>query len=376
MQSRRHSLTPASPGTQRELLSLHFGPTDRGRKVYIQASLHADELPGMLVAHHLRRQLSRLEAAGALQGEIVLVPMANPIGVSQRVLGRMVGRFALAEGENFNRYYADLAAATAERLFNDHGHGATPTLAQARAALVAAAAALPETTELGSLRRCLLGLAVDADYVLDLHCDNESVIHLYAATPQWSQVEPLARAVGAEVSLLATDSGDDPFDEACSLLWSRLNRAWQSRGGGADAWPQACVAVTLELRGVCDVSHELAQADSAAIVHWLTHIGLIDAPARPLPELRHPPTPLAGSIPLVAPVGGVLVHLLPVGSQVQTGAAIAEVIDVLADQVQRLHAPCDGVLYAREDGRWVHAGMTVAKIAGAEAIRSGKLLSA
>ncbi|MCB1635644.1 MAG: succinylglutamate desuccinylase/aspartoacylase family protein, partial [Xanthomonadales bacterium] len=69
MQSRRHSLTPASPGTQRELLSLHFGPTDRGRKVYIQASLHADELPGMLVAHHLRRQLSRLEAAGALQGE-------------------------------------------------------------------------------------------------------------------------------------------------------------------------------------------------------------------------------------------------------------------------------------------------------------------
>ena len=80
-----------------------------------------------------------------------------------------------------------------------------------------------------------LSVARKLDYVLDLHCDNESVIHLYAATPQWSQVEPLARAVGAEVSLLATDSGDDPFDEACSLLWSRLNRAWQSRGGGADA---------------------------------------------------------------------------------------------------------------------------------------------
>lgn len=36
-------------------------------QVYIQASLHADELPGMLVAWHLKQRLAELEAAGRLR---------------------------------------------------------------------------------------------------------------------------------------------------------------------------------------------------------------------------------------------------------------------------------------------------------------------
>lgn len=376
MQIHRHPLLPASPGTQRELLSLHFGRANGGPKVYIQASLHADELPGMLVAHHLRRRLLALEAAGELLGEVLLVPMANPIGISQRLLGRMVGRFALAEGENFNRHYADLGEQAARLLSEAHGKAQTPSLTQARVALRSAAQALPATSELASLRRTLLGLAVDADWVLDLHCDNESVIHLYAATPQWPQVEPLARSIGAQVSLLATDSGDAPFDEACSMVWSSLNRAWQAQGGAAEAWPLACVAVTVELRGVCDVSHAQAAADAEAIIAWLRHVGVAAGPAAPLPPLPRPATPLAGSLPLSAPAGGLLVHLVAVGSEVQEGDAVAEIIDVLGDQVHCLRAPCDGILYAREDARLVHAGMTVAKIAGRQALRTGKLLSA
>jgi len=52
-------------------------------------------------------------------------------------------------------------------------------VAVARAALRAACAELPAGTELQSLRRTLLGLAIDADVVLDLHCDNEALLHLY-----------------------------------------------------------------------------------------------------------------------------------------------------------------------------------------------------
>lgn len=99
------------PGTTRELVSLHFGNAGLGPKALIQASLHADEPPGLLVAWHLRRELAALEAAGRLRGEIVLVPMANPVGSAQRLLGRALGRFELALGENFNRNYADLSAA-------------------------------------------------------------------------------------------------------------------------------------------------------------------------------------------------------------------------------------------------------------------------
>jgi predicted deacylase len=358
------------------LISQHFGPADGGCKAYIQASLHADEPPGMLVQFHLRKELERLEAAGQLAGEIVLVPLANPIGVAQRVLGNTLGRFSLAEGENFNRHYADLSERVLDRLRPAIDAGMTPDVAAVRAELRRACTELGGASELDSLRRCLLGLAIDADWVLDLHCDNEAVMHLYAATPQWPQVELLARATGAEVSLLATDSGDDPFDESCSMLWSRLNTRWRALTGKPDAWPLACIAVTLELRGEADVSHALAQADASAIITALQHAGFLHGPAPELPELRYPPTPLAGSLPVRTPAGGVLVHLAQLGARVSKGERIAEVIDVISGTVHGLDSPCDGILYARVSGRTVQAGLSIAKVAGASALRSGKLLSA
>jgi len=146
MITRRHPLVSPSPGTTRELLSLHYGPTGTGRKAAIQASLHADEVPGLLVAHHLRRRLAGLETAGALRGEIVLVPFANPIGLSQRVLQSVEGRFDLASGENFNRRYADLVPRACELLLPQLGGAATPTVAMVREALRQACAELPAAT--------------------------------------------------------------------------------------------------------------------------------------------------------------------------------------------------------------------------------------
>ena len=135
MIERKHRLPSPTPGTTRELVSLHFGPADGGRKAVLQASLHADEVPGLLVAHHLRRRLGELEARGALQGEVVLVPFANPIGLSQWVLQSHEGRFDLGSGENFHRNYPDLASRAAEILEPRVRSGARVTVAEARAAL-------------------------------------------------------------------------------------------------------------------------------------------------------------------------------------------------------------------------------------------------
>ena len=107
MKVQHHSLSVSS-GTQRELVSLHFGSAEHGKKVYIQASLHADEVPGMLVSHYLRQTLAELEASGQISAEIVLVPIANPIGLAQEVYGSAIGRFDLSNGINFNRGYQHL----------------------------------------------------------------------------------------------------------------------------------------------------------------------------------------------------------------------------------------------------------------------------
>ena len=371
-----HRLTPPAPGTARELHSLHFGPTGAGRKAMIQASLHADEVPALLVAHHLRSRLAELEGQGLLRGEVVLVPVANPIGLSQRLLQAHHGRFDLASGENFNRHYADVVPRACDAVAPQFGRDADANVALVREALRHACAELPAETELQSLRRALLGLAIDADVVLDLHCDNEAVLHLYTATELWPEVEPLARLLGAEVSLLADQSGDDPFDEACSTVWPRLAAMLSQRLGHAVQLPPACIAVTVELRGESDVRHDLAAADAEALVDYLAGRGIVGRPAAPLPVLKRGPTPLAGSMPVVAPHGGVLVYLRELGATVRHGEHIADLVDPLGGSVTRLESPVDGVLYARERQRFATAGARIAKIAGRKPTRSGKLLSA
>ena len=81
-------------------------------------------------------------------------------------------------------------------------------------------------------------------------------------------------------------------------------------------------------------------------------------------------------MPIHTPSGGVLVHALPLGSFVRAGACIAEVIDPLSAALHQLLSPVDGLLFARESARTVQAGVSVAKISGSEAVRTGNLLSA
>lgn len=372
MRIHQHPLAVTALGTQRELTSLHFGPADSGRKTYIQASLHADELPGMLVAHHLRARLAALEDAGALKAEIVLVPVANPLGLAQSVLRTAIGRFDLITGENFNRHYPALKDCVIRRVADTLGPDAKKNTANIREAMRNVLAEWTVRGELESLRRTLLSLACDADIVLDLHCDTEAVVHLYTGTPLWPRVEPLARLLGAEASLLATESGDNPFDEACSQTWWQLAEHF----GPATPIELGCVAVTVELRGLADVDHARAAHDAAAILQYLIHEGMVSGDPGTLPELRAPATPLAGSEALTAPMSGIVVFLRSPGERVRAGDDIVEVINPLTAESARVKASVDGVLYARDHQRYALTGARLAKIAGATAMRSGKLLSA
>jgi len=371
MQIRHHPLSGSPLGTQREIVSVHYGPPDTGRKVHVQASLHADELPGMLVAHHLRQRLLALESAGRLRGEVVVVPVANPIGLGQTVLLANEGRFELGSGENFNRHYPALFDKALPLLEGALGNDAAANAQVIRAVLQALVKALPEDTELASQRKTLLGLAVDAEVVLDLHCDAESLLHLYTGTALWPQAEPLARYTGARASLLASESGDNPFDEACSQTWWQLEAHFRGR------YPitMGCLSVTLELRGCADVSHPMAAADADALIAFLTHRGLVDGPVPPMPPLLDPATPLDGTDVLKAPVSGVVVYRRELGDMIRAGDVVFDVVEPISGAVHPVASRTDGLFFARESQRYTRAGRSLAKVAGAVPVRSGKLSS-
>ena len=371
MKTVHHPLTQSTPGASFELRSLHYGTPGAGPKATLQAALHADEIPGLLVAHHLRERLAALEADGRIVGEVVLVPVANPLGLGQRVLQSVQGRFDLGTGENFNRHYADLFETVARQVDGRLTFDAHLNVALIRDALREAAAALPARSALESLRRVLLGLSVDADIVLDLHCDSEAVLHLYTETSVWPDVEPLARFIGARAVLLAEVSGDHPFDEACSTIWPRL----AARFGAETPIPSACVAVTVELRGLADVAHDLAARDADALIDYLCWRGVISGGASELPPASCDATPLAGSIPVDAPHGGVVAYLREPGAAVKAGERLADLVEPMTGLVTPLLSPVDGVFYARERSRFVAAGTSVFRVAGREALRHGKLLT-
>ncbi|MEG5264082.1 succinylglutamate desuccinylase/aspartoacylase family protein [Pseudomonas sp. JDS28PS106] len=371
MRHHTHDLLSPVPGTARQIHSFHYGPSQGDRKIYIQASLHADELPGMLVAWYLKQRLAELESAGRLLGEIVVVPVANPIGLEQVLMDTPLGRYELESGENFNRWFSDVAERVGNEVEARLGDDAERNQALIRACLHEVLHGQSAGSQLQSLRLTLQRLACDADMVLDLHCDFESVEHLYTTPEAWPKVEPLSRYLGAQASMLATDSGGHSFDECFTLVWWKL----QQRFAGRFPIPMGSFSVTVELRGQGDVSHALATRDCQAIINYLIDFGVIDGEAAPAPELLYPATPLAAVEPVTTPVGGLLVFCAMPGEYVEAGQLIADVIDPVSDAVTPVHATRAGLLYARSLRRMATAGMAVAHVAGTEPYRSGYLLS-
>ncbi|VXC72670.1 Succinylglutamate desuccinylase/aspartoacylase [Burkholderia sp. 8Y] len=370
-------LVPASLGTTRELVSFHFGASTASgaqEKGYIQASLHADETPAMLTAWRLKQRLIELEASGRMRGEVVLVPVANPIGLSQHVLGQFIGRFESNSGHNFNRNFPmPPASALIERIRPRVSHtDATHNKLLLRTAVRDMLGEMTARNEFESLRLALLRLASEADIVLDLHCSLEATMHLYTSPASWPAIEPLARYLGANGVLLATDSGGQSFDEIHALLWNEVRALLGERVPlGAPN-----IAATLEHRGQRDVDYEHASNDADAIVDFLIARGVIEGEARELPPLAQAATPLAGSEQLTAPVSGVVVYRAQVGAMLKTGDAVFDIIDPLTDVVTTVTTKNDGVFYMRRAIRFVHAGAPIGRITGAQAFRTGVLIGA
>ncbi|MYM22020.1 deacylase [Duganella sp. FT135W] len=371
MRVQKHPISAPHSSAAYELHSFHFGPAAE-KRVYIQASLHADEVPGMLVAQFLRRRLSALESEGKLRAEIVLVPAANPIGLSQAVHGTPFGRFDLRTGVNFNRAYKHVAGELKQTLEGELGDDAAANVRIIRRHARASLAEWRPADDAETLKKTLLELAIGADIVLDLHCDNEAVLHIYSGTPLAAAIAPLSSLMQSHATLLTTESGGEPFDEACSRLWWELAQHF----AGRHPIPAACIAATIELRGERDVSEQLADADAEAILRYLALNGMLELEhENPLPPPLCAASALEAVQPLLAPQAGVLLYRKALGDRVEAGSVIAELIDPVSGASSQVRAGTAGVFFARSAFRHVLRGMNIGKIAGRTAFREGKLLS-
>ena len=360
---KRHNLPAASLGNTRTLTVIRYGDSTAGNKAYIQAGLHADEAPGFLVMHHLIDKLDQADAAGKINGQILLVPVANPIGISQWRDETIQGRFDLYNHINFNRQHLNLTAQIADRIKDRLFDTPQQNVALIRKAGQEVLSAIIPQDETECLKHLLLSLSFDADIVLDLHCDDQALVHVYLGTALWPDAADLSAQLGADVTLLAEDSGGQPFDEACSRIWWQLAQKFPDH-----PIPPACLSATVELRGISEVTHEYGAQDAENICLFLQRRGFIRGQAPELPPLRNEATPLRGVLHVKAPVPGVVVFLKKPGDPINKGEIIAEVINPLEAEMESRIVPVQsrigGILFSTNTDRFARPGRIIAKIAG------------
>lgn len=342
--------------------------------VYLQAGIHADEYPAMAALERLRVRLNAFEESGQLQGEIRLVPIANPGGLTQFFQAHHLGRYESDSGENFNRGYPSLTEQLAQRIAPDLGGSQ-----RANDALIKRTIRdLANQHVAGSLnaqhKAQLFNWACDADYLLDVHCDDHALPHLYASKRAAHDLEPLADAMKLDVVMLADDSGGASFDEAAPGLWAAMAQRFPQHPIGV-----GCRGCTIELRGQKDVSCDLADQDADALVAYLQHIGAIQG-APEIAPYQHISCDLEAVDLLPAPAAGLIHWHAEIGQTVTQGQQIAEIwpLGQSLGDTQRIgvHARNSGLFMTRVSRPYVRAGETLVKIAGTEALkwRSGYLL--
>lgn len=173
MQKSIERIAGDSEGVSYEFPVFRFTGTDKtAPSAYLQAALHAGELPGVVAIDALMPMLSRAEAEGRISGNMTIVPWANPIGRAQYLYGDHQGRFHLGTRTNFNRGFPRLAAPDLTLL---PAHGTVDQRLKTR----------------------LLQLSIGHDIVLDLHCDDEGLAYLYVHTSLWPAMADCAAAMAS-----------------------------------------------------------------------------------------------------------------------------------------------------------------------------------
>jgi predicted deacylase len=381
--STNHFELPAlSPGAAHRLLRHTFEGAGSDLSAYVQAGLHADELPGLLAIQHLLDALVKLDAAGRIRGRIVVCPFANPIGLGQRIFGAHTGRFNLDNGENFNRRFPDLtesvsrALATRDIAYND--------VKAVKALFADVAYELAPLDAVAATKAALLTEALQHDIVIDLHCDTDGILHLYSANSQREQAVALARCMQIRAVFLEDLAGGAPFDEAIAQCWRVLQKA----GVVDEAHSAFCTSV--ELRGQADVSDAYAHADAQGILRYLALRGLVDLELelrldddgyRPLAGNDVMICPLEGVSHVLAPVGGLVAYKKRPGDTVECGEVIAEIVPLagtLGSARHQVLSDVDGLIIVQQQMKLLRPGQRVALLAGRQPLphrKAGQLLN-
>ncbi len=364
-------LTTLASGDRLSLQVYKFIGAHPGKKVYIQSNLHGCELAGNAVIYHLLEDLQALDAK-ALQGEIWIVPMCNPLGVNQRSHHFASGRYNPYDGKDWNRIFwdyekqgSDIAAFAKTNLKAD-----VDTIQRKyRQKILAAFQAegekllLPQGVEFHKkYRHVLQSLCLDADYVIDLHSStNEGMVYTY----YFRDREDSTQLFQLPAAILLDSYDGDAFDESFMKPWLALESAFKTLGRSLQFDIEAYTfelatgmkldpaAVFLGLRGVKNYLVKKGVVTSATF----GQMGKLE-PVQPVPEtlfVTHEETTR-----YCAPTGGMVQPAVAIADAVKQGQVLYRLLcfnkEGQRPKQREIVAHRDGVVFDIATNRAVNEG--------------------
>lgn len=374
-QLHRTVLAGDTPGAATELFYYTAGPADAPTRVHLQAALHADEQPGTMALHHLLPRLRDADATGQLRAHFTIFPSVNPLGLANVSLRHHIGRYDIETGVNYNRRWPDLYPLIADAIAGKLTADPAANIATIRAAVISWIDSQRPATAIQQLRLLVLKSAIAADIVLDLHCDDDSLKHIFTSPELMPGLQDLADWMGVAATLTAEDSGGGSFDEVMPTLYRKARLAHPGH-----PIPTGAETATLEYRGRADSFDATGREDAAGLFGFFASRGLIDADPGQAPSPAPAPTPFEATEVLRVDAPGLLAYRVELGDRVSKGQPIADLIAMDGPDAfiarRPILAGTDGFVLSRVSGKYVVRGAGIAKIVGAEILptRAGAYL--
>ncbi len=363
------TLVGDSPGKTTELTYFRIGPANAEKKVYLHAALHADEQPGIMVLHHMLELLKAADQAGELSAQFVLFPMVNPLGMGDIEFGQHQGRYDRDTGINHNRQWPDLFSAVDQSLGEWLGSDEKENIRLVREAVSNWLQDYPQVKARDQWRHAVMSEAYDADYVFDLHCDDESLLYIYSLPQQRETMRVLANYTGAAATMLAEDGGGNSFDEVWPAIWLKLAKEYPDK-----AIPMMRASCTLEYRGQIDTFDALNSKDAENLYGYFQAEGLIGGEAKGSPIEVPVATDLKAMEIIRAEHAGLLAYCVELGEEVAKGQKIADLIHLDGEQAFLGRTPViagtSGIILSRNTNKYVWRGAGITKIVGSDILES------
>ena len=246
------------------------GP-EKGPKCYIQASMHGAEHQGNAVLYQL---LNYLES-NDIKGSIRIIPTANPLAINTKMGPYTFGRFNAGTGDNWNRSYYNFTENNEKvHLFAKQHLNSSESIINVEYKKLMEDLLIDQIAESkygssqnGHLHLILQQLAINADYVLDLHTAGVATRYLYA--PEY--LAERSSALPFPFHLIIGDKFGGSMDEAAFITWVNLRNIFSDLGR---VFNIDFESYTLELGGEERISIEEASKDLEYILEYLSHKGL------------------------------------------------------------------------------------------------------